>query len=285
MKSTLFIALLFVIAFANGQGIGSSLSRTFKLFVDLPMQMQDAIDAGWTNYSTCQPSLGIPFTEVSNGPTAGSPVTLYYTAEGQLAGLGVTHFGAPLPSLKNYWQPLGDGSGNAFMSATFRAESFGICDPSSYDDNPIGTQVVINQGTFNLEIPLNTYQAETDQYTEGACIKEMGTHWSYDLETAPVMSWQAENFQPVVPMYVNGSLTAFFFTTSQTQTPEPFGEWEITLPSILMCQNWCGSGCDWDVSWWSTLHFFLDEPSTNTCTGDCNFFHCCGGNSTSTYHH
>jgi len=240
------------------------------------MNVNDALNQGWTNYTECNPALGIGYTQVTNGyPSKDYPITLFYSAEGQISGLGMTHFGAPLSSLTNYWQPLNDGTNNAFMSASFRAESLGLCDPNAYQNLPLGDQVVINQGTLNLEIPLTDSDATSAEYTSGACISEMGTHWSYDLQTAPVMSWIAANLQPVVPMYENGSLVAFFFTTSNTQMPWPIGQWEVTIPSVLMCENWCDSSCDWDVSFWSTLHFFLDDYTQNICSGNCNLFHCC----------
>ena len=63
----------------------------------------------------------------------------------------------------------------------------------------------------------------------------MGTHWSLDLETAPVMSFNASNLMPVVTMYNGGVLSAFFITTPNLQYGEPFGPWEGPIISTLMC--------------------------------------------------
>jgi len=210
MKTTTFYILISFVAFASCQSIGNQLYRTFLTYAALPLAMDDAIDAGWTNSTGCDPNLGIPFVEVSYGPVAHYPITLYFTASGQVTGLGVTHFGEPIESLiKNYWQPSADG--NYFMSATFRPASFGICDSSNVDENPLGTQVVINQGSSNIAIPLTEVDATKAEYTEGGSLHTMGTHWSYDLASHPDMSWIAANLQPVVPMYMNGSISAFFF--------------------------------------------------------------------------
>jgi hypothetical protein len=66
----------------------------------------------------------------------------------------------------------------------------------------------------------------------------MGTHWSYDLASAPTMSWKSANLLPVVTMYneqAGGVLSAFFFTTPNLQYAEPFGPWEGPIPKSLMC--------------------------------------------------
>jgi len=65
-----------------------------------------------------------------------------------------------------------------------------------------------------------------------------------------------------------GVLSAFFFNTAKVQMPVPLGPWEF-ITSGLMCLNWCESSCSWDVSFWTVLHFFLDDHSLNTCDGRC----------------
>jgi len=271
MKAFILLAIVaLTISAIQAQGIGDRLTRTYNVFSSLPVTSSSVQQAGWFNYTHCDPNLGIAYTEVKGGPTQSSPVSLFYTAGGQIAGLGVTHFGPPVATLSKYWLPIPGNTNNYFMSASFRnSKTFNLCDPNARDENILGTQVVINQGSLNRPIPLREADAAAQGYTAGSCLNTMGVHWSYDLATAPVMSWKSGNLQPVVPMYKNGTLVAFFFTTSNTQTMEPFGEWEVTLPQYLMCFNWCNSSCSWDVSWFSTFHFYLNDYLHNTCESRC----------------
>jgi len=132
--------------------------------------------------------------------------------------------------------------------------------------------VVIDQGSVDLAIPLNESSAQDEEWTKGGCIEGMGTHWSYDLTTAPQMSWKSKNLLPVVPMYNeqdNSVISAIFITTPKLQYSEPVGPWEGPLPSSLMCDNWCDSNCTWDVYFWNTLHFYFDDYNLNTCPSRC----------------
>jgi len=194
-------------------GIGDRVEHSFFEYTDFPLTVDDAIDQGWTNYTGCNPFTGIYYSQEDGGPTTFHPLTVAFTASGQIAGVGVSHFGSdPLDNLiGTYWLPT--DLGFYYMGVTFRDPDFGggICNENNYFNEDIGTQVVVNQGVVNTSLPLTEDAATSSLYTKGGCIGNMGTHWSYDMETAPDMSWIAANLMPVVPMYTDGVFSAFFF--------------------------------------------------------------------------
>jgi len=245
------------------------LVRTALLYHDLPITTDDAVSGGWQNFTDCDEDLGIAYTSSSsNEPTKGHPVIIYFTAGGQIAGMGMVHFGAPISSLETYWQPF--TSGNYLITVSFRPNE-DLCSGKVFDE-PIGTQLVVDQGSANIQLPLSEDAATAAMWTKGGCIGGMGTHWSLDLSTAPQMSWESANLFPVVTMYneqADGVVSAFFITTPHLQYSEPLGPWEGPLPTFLMCKNWCNSTCTWDVSMWNTLHFYLDDHNLNTCASRC----------------
>jgi len=182
----------------------------------------------------------------------------------------MTHYGEPAADLENFWVLQKDG--NYFMSVSFRPNlgGNGLCDTHKVYSELIGTQVAVNQDSLNLPLPLTDTEAKAENWTDGSCIYEMGTHWSYDLATAPNMQWNASTLLPVVTMYNDGNLSAFFFTTSNVQYSEPFGPWEGPIFASLMCLNWCQSSCSFNVPAFSTLHFFVTNPQLNQCPHRCN---------------
>jgi len=248
-----------------GQGIGDRLLRTAILYKDIPVSATDAQNTGWTQYTQCDPNLGIAYTYSSSGaPSHFNPITVYYTQGGQIGGVALEHFGTPADGLEKFWQIQPNNTYR--MSVSFRQPS-DMCSGETFPEI-IGTQLVLDQGTVDLSLPLTENDATNAQWTKGSCIGGMGTHWSYDLSAAPEMTWVASNLLPIVTMYneVNGGvLSAFFFTSPRVQLSEPLGPWEGPIPSGLMCLNWCNNTCSFDSSFFSTLHFYLDDPSLNTC--------------------
>jgi len=271
MQRIILVCAALVLA-VTGQGIGTQFSRTALLYENLPLNVVDAISSGWYNYtdSSCDSNLGIPYTQTSSGSSNGYPITIFFTAAGQICGMGMTHFGQPVSGLDDFWMADSNGDGNFMMTVTFRPASDNLCDPNSQQPELLGNQVVVNQGSTNFNIPLTTDAATQAQFTMGGCISDMGTHWSYDLKTHPDMSWVPSNFMPVVPMYNNGVISAFFFTTPILQYSEPFGPWEGPIPDDLMCLNWCSDSCGFGVNFWSVLHFFITDPSLDICNSRCN---------------
>jgi len=272
MKNTLIVivcAALCVVV--SGQGIGTQLSRTALIYSDLPLTLDDAISGGWYNISngTCDPNIGIAYSQNSYGPSEGYPITVYFSESGQISGLGMTHFGTPAPGLDDFWIPDSD-DGNYLMTVSFRPASDGLCQSNNPQPELLGNQVVVNQGITNFVLPLTVDEATQAEFTEGGCISDMGTHWSYDMKFHPQMSWIPSNLMPVVAMYNQGNLSAFFFCTTTLQYSEPLGPWEGPIPDNLMCLNWCDSACDFNVYFWNTLHFFITDPSLDVCPSRCN---------------
>ena len=69
---------------------------------ELPSPMM-AADAQFYNYKTdgkCNPNIGIAYTAKQVGTTPYTPLTYYYTARGQLSGIGMTLY--DIPSNKSY---------------------------------------------------------------------------------------------------------------------------------------------------------------------------------------
>jgi len=268
-KSFIIVSLAFIgVAFCVS--IGDRVVRTAILYHALPLTESDAVNSGWTAISTCDPNLGTAYVATEDGPTKGDPVIVYFTGGGQIAGIGMEHYGNPLNGLQKFWLPDPESSGNYRISVSFRPGG-NLCSSTQYAEL-VGNQLVVNQGSLNLPIPLNANDSSAAQWTKGGCIGGMGTHWSYDLSTSPEMSWNASNLMPVVAMYDQantGFISAFFITTPNVQRSEPFGPWEGPIPSSLMCYNWCSDECSWDVSFWSTLHFYLHDHNLNNCPSHC----------------
>jgi len=249
--------------------IGDRLVRTALLYHNLPITTEDAVSAGWVNVTSCDENLGITFVNSgTNNPSKTHPIFLFFSSGGQITGVGMAHFGAPITSLEQYWQSFTDGTYR--ITVSFRP-SGDLCSGAVFDED-IGTQLVVNQGSVDWSLPLSETAATEAMWTKGGCIGGMGTHWSYDLDTAPQMSWQSANLFPVVTMYneqAGGGVSAFFITTPKLQFSEPLGPWEGPIPDFLMCKNWCSSNCTWDVSFFNTLHFYLDDHNLNTCPSRC----------------
>jgi len=251
---------------AQGTGLGDRLVRTALLYEPVPLNVDEATNDGWAAYGSngCDPMLGLSYA-IDGAPSWMYPITVYFTSAGQIAGIGMTHWGAPVPDLENYWVDQGDGSW--YLSVSFR-DTKDMCSGNVSPDK-VGDRLVINAAGIAYSMPLTTGAATNQSFTEGGCIGGMGTHWSLDLDTAPVMSYNASNLMPVVAMYDKGDLSAFFITSPVLQYSEPFGPWEGPLPSSLMCYNWCGDNCNWNVDWWTVLHFFVHDPDVITCESHC----------------
>jgi len=260
-----FCVLVCLVSEGKSQGLGENLLRTALLYSPVPLNTTDAENNGWSSYANCDSNIGIAYA-MDGYPSKGYPITVFYTAAGQIAGIGLSHYGNPEPGLDNWWIAQQDGT--FLITVSFRDTS-NMCSGDTYPD-VIGDRLVVNQasGQIAYSMPLTDSAATQQKFTQGGCIGGMGTHWSLDLETAPEMSFNASNLMPVVAMYNGGVLSAFFITTANVQYGEPFGPWEGPLISSLMCYNWCTT-CNWNVNFWSVLHFFVADPHTITCASHC----------------
>ena len=138
---------------------------------------------------SCVPTIGIAYSFKALGATTSNPIVFYFTTGGQLSGISVDIFGATaLPlSLQPYWVPVAGASQRYRLTVAFRPSSE-ICSGAT-SDMVIGDRVVINPATIALAMPLLEKEALAANFTQGSCIGQMGTHFFYDLASAPQMSW------------------------------------------------------------------------------------------------
>jgi len=251
---------------ANVNGVGYRVARTFFDLTDLPLNSTAAVSQGWTKSSSCSPNRGITFNP-SDGVGSSMPLQLQYTSGGQLAGWTLWVYGQPAQNLVDlgYWEP---NDSYYSLSVSTRSPSMmcsGKVDPST----PVGDSLTINQGGASFPIPLNVQSATQQKWVSGGCINGMGTHWSYDVATPGKMTWLSANLFPVLPMFMNGSITAVLINIPDLETTYPFGIWEGPFINSLYCYNWCpNSGCTFDNWWWTTTHFVFDDTSNNKCYGN-----------------
>eukprot|EP00053_Salpingoeca_punica_P005234 m.53244 g.53244 ORF g.53244 m.53244 type:complete len:286 (+) comp13142_c0_seq1:63-920(+) len=256
--------------------LGDMLLRNYKQYISLPISTIEAKGQGWrqTN-SSCNPWLGIPYNIDPSGPLRNSPVTLYFTPAGQVTGIAVRIFGDVKQNLVNlgYFTYVRDGEYD--ISVTFR-DTPNVCS-SSTSALTLGDRLVINADTLAEEIPLTTAEAERANWSKGACFFSMGYHYFKDLSSGPRMSWESANMLPIVPMYNNGTINAFFFASTDIQQQLTTANyWDgIALPNFLMCKNWCDKACTFgDTHFWSTMHIYMNDYKQATCANDCQVS-CC----------
>lgn len=289
MKSSLVVLVICFICFAHSVELGDGLWRTFNLALlgeapALPITVATAKNQGWELMdNTCDPNLGYRYAYKDNAPGKSTPLTIYYTAAGQVAGLGVDVFGegsAP-DKLVNmgYWISVGKNQWT--ISVSFRDTEY-MCSNKTANQ-AIGDRIIINQGSINQSIPLTASDAYCNDWTFGSCMKTMGQHWFYDVSDAPTLSWQSENLLPVVAMYypptINGTINAIFFATPVAQPGSDYllykpGDWETpSLTPSQMCENFCNEDCEWPgVHKWSTMHIYLNSQwSYISCEGGSGF--------------
>jgi len=287
------LALLFVIVKGQGPGgnfppvsLGNALFHSYNAFDSLPITTASANSSGWVqNSTTCDPNLGIRWTQEIDGTLVTNPISLFFTPAGQLAGIGVTYYGNVFQNLVNqgYLQSLGMQQGYPayFISVTFRNSS-SICSTQTLSEE-VGDTLIVNANSIAVNLPLTNVEASQSNWFRGSCFQYMGTHYFYDLQSAPNMTWVGANLLPIVLMYngnANGVINAFFFASGDSiqQGILNTDQWDVLpLPDILMCLNWCSSACTFnDTSFWSTMHIFTSTYPGVSCPGGCDT-HCCPG--------
>jgi charged multivesicular body protein 7 len=258
--------------------IGDQLWRDYGEYYSLPITTTEAKSMDWkVANSTCDPNLGIQYAYDGNQVGTEYPMALYFTKGGQVAGVGTIVVGPGLPDQlinKGYYQPIGNDL--YFISVTFRDSSI-MCSGKVDDSLALGDRLIINANGIAQWIPTTEQEAINGKWTKGSCFQSMGYHYFYDLVGHPNMTWYAANLLPVVPMYNNGAINAFFFASDVVQQGiADTHMWEpIPLADFLMCKNWCDSSCTWyDTSFWSTMHIYLNDYKKVNCPGDCTIS-CC----------
>jgi len=272
----MLLFLTFLISQVFSASIGDRLIRTYTVYQDLPQNITNAQSLGWLQSSTCDPYLGIPFNFQASAPSVDYPLTLYFTAAGQLAGAAVEVFGSVEQNLlsKGFFQTTAN-SDQWHISISFRAPSAmcsGITTPGS-----IGDRLVINANTIAYPLPTTEQSAISGKWHKGSCFYGMGHHYFYDLASAPNMSWKSANLLPVVTMFDKGVINAVFFASSTIQQGLFGAHWWEPIPlfNALMCKNTCDADCTFQgTSAWSTFHLYFREYQEVTCANDCSIA-CC----------
>jgi len=257
-------------------GVGDRLLRTFLIFKNMPLTVNDAYNKGWDVYyyegTHCAHDLGVVMTEDGNAPGKLDPTFLLFNyPAGQLSGFGVRAWGiTPGPDLSPaFWKPV-EGEDDAYdLFIIFRNN---LCSTSNTSSSPLGDFASING---NFSIPLWANQATAAGWYPGNCIKRMGAHYWYDLASPGSMTWNADTMVPVLPMYLtsgpqSGYLHAILVATPQLQWMEPIGEYEGPFPNFLFCKNACAkdqSACSQftNSGIWSTMHWEFSDPSLADC--------------------
>jgi len=276
MKITLVILVTVLLGCVQGQIFTSydQLYRTYFAFAPVPLNTTAAKAAGWSPISnTCNNNFGIAYTSVSGGPTETSPAFLYFTSAGQIAGFGARVFTSSwagyIPSnlIPSFFVPV-TGKSNAYdISLMFRSSEY-MC--SGQKSNYIlGDRVSVNN---KYEIPQTSDDATSKGWMPGACISEMGTHYSFDLSSGNgKMTWNSSNLLPVMPMYGvhDKNIKAILIASTTWQYTYPIGEYEGPIDNLIMCGNWCsGSGCTFSgTDIWSIFHWFFTDYEEVNCDG------------------
>lgn len=239
--------------------LGDQLHVTFPDFQQRPTTMAEAQSLGWVRLSDkCEKGLGVPFVPSSKAPSDEEPVTFYFTPGGQLSGVGLTVYGTVPDELLERGVYTKSGWREYYTTVAFRSEEE-ACSSSQLTEL-LGDRLIVQPQGINQELPLLESEADDNQWTRGSCIDQMGVHYSYDLDTAPVMSFDEGSFLPIVPMYWDGKIYAFFLTSSDWQSK---GWWEMKLTGGLMNFNFCPK--DGWSSGFSTMHFFLRNYDDVSC--------------------
>jgi hypothetical protein len=183
------ILLCFLALSTGALAFGPKLIRSAGAQSELPITTSAAVADGWMMSSgrPCDPNLGQAYNKKSPYPTKDAPITLYFASNGQLSGFGTDVFGS-LPDLwvsRGYYKYV--ASGQYRIAVATRAANSSLCASGlpSFTE-PVGDRIIINPSTIAHAVPLTDSDAQAKQWTKGACIDGMGTHWEYDLVTAPV---------------------------------------------------------------------------------------------------
>jgi len=251
----------------NQTSVGDRLLRTFLVFQKEPLTVAEARQNGWYPLNTtCDPNYGFAYAKSSSGPTATEPVTLYYTAGGQLGGFGVRVTGHVEKFLvdRGFWRHVHGDSYENFI----RTRDASLMCSGAVSPYPIGDRLEIG-GVFN--IPLNDSEAVKQGWIPGNCIGGMGVHYAYDLAAFGKNTWNVSTLLPMMPMYDihRHTINAVLFNVPHWEYTEPAGVFEGPFTSSFFCYNWCAnSGCNFKgATLWSTLHFLFVDPLTIDCNG------------------
>jgi len=268
---------------------GHEMERQFTLYNDVPVGEHALQSAGWHKHAEngCDPHLGFGWTVKASGATTTEPLIVYTTAGGQSAGVGTIIKGRGREQFyeeQQQWassthlvSPKNDPE-YAHIDVAFRSGSI-VCSGATSGDE-VGDVIIVNPAGHSKTIPLTEAQAEKEGYRRGSCFDGMGWHRFLDTSRQDgTLSGIAKNLFPITPMYFEGKINAFFFTSRLDQVTIPViasNGWEPkSLSDKLMCANTCdGDDCtfgDTPDGVWTTMHIYLQNHRNVVCPHD---LHC-----------
>lgn len=289
----------------GGVGLGgdsAKLYRTFSMALtpgveapELPMDRDTAKAGGWVIDANpkCDSALGIKYNMGGDAPSQAHPLSIFFTAAGQIAGVGTRLYdrqsgdGVSFSDLgrlveDGWYKPaaIPNGMGAHDISISFRAPGV-MCSPIIAPET-VGDRAVVNQDSLAFAMPLTIQEATDGGFQEGSCMKTMGQHFFKNLDGGDLFGHPAA-LLPVVPMYYppadpSGKLVTIFFASAVQQPGSAFSnfpgdsDWEVpALDTTKMCKNFCDEACYWEDSW-STMHIYLNYDGPNkdnprTCPG------------------
>jgi hypothetical protein len=267
------LSLFFLSFFSFGRAdLFDGVWRTYNLALagnapPLPLTTSDALSSGWVlGRSNCVTRMGYEYFYEDSAPTKHSPLSIWYTASGNISGLSVYVFGEnSAPQYlrdEGYWRVashLNSSSSMFFISVGFRSGL--VCSTSFIPSDLVGDSITINPDTaLSLTIPLNEENIYCNSGIQGSAMKCFGTHYYSHLDHNDM--WNSSKLVPIGSMYWKGQLTTIMF---MSPVPQP-GVLSLTdnfwdRPALIptsMCYNWCDSNCTWPgVDGWSTMHVFF----------------------------
>mmetsp|Transcript_10373 Transcript_10373/g.29132 ORF Transcript_10373/g.29132 Transcript_10373/m.29132 type:complete len:328 (-) Transcript_10373:102-1085(-) len=268
--------LLMVLVGQGSCDLGNGLFRTFNLALlgveaGIPTDVQTAVAGGWAEVGSgraCDPYRGFRYAPSGSVAPLSGPLSVWFTAGGQVSGLSVNVFGVQAPDYlveRGLWERTSE-SDEWTLSVAFR-DSEGMCDPDYVYGELLGDRLVVNPDTVAVSLPTTEEDAICEGWIEGSGMSTMGYHYFNHLDQDNL--WDYSRLFPVVLMFDgDGDLQAFFFTfpAPQVTYPPPTTElldefWEGTpLPPVNMCQNWCDDECEWPgVVAWQTMHIYVNS--------------------------
>jgi len=288
------------------------LSSRANQFTKRPVNTDEATSMGWKkNDEKCNPNLGEPWL-FGGKRSYNSSVTLYFTpAVGEIPGVvsavEVDYYGYIETSLIGTYftkeRTSDDGPYHSVSVAFQNGALKNLCDASTTIEPHGEKYLAISPDLKNRTIPTEDSFSimSSNGWKPGSCIPQMGYHWISDVEGGADLSYKAESTVPVVPMYYEGKLTAFFFLATTLKqnwpasctrkfpflkTPEEhanfndcmkfqnywdpnYGLLQETTGPFFVCSNVCDRNCKftgarYDPPTYSTMHWFVRDKEYMT---------------------
>jgi WAS/WASL-interacting protein len=195
MPRSIVLVCLLAAFVGSTLAFGSKLIHSAGRQTPLPITTTAATQDGWVKSNVpCDRYLGQAWNKKSPYPTSDTPITLYFAGNGQISGFGTDVFGIVETQwvTANFYKSISSVQ-YRIQAGTRDSSNASLCAPGPQFSEPIGDRVIINPGLIGYQIPSSDSDAKAGNWTKGACIDGMGTHWEYDLVSAPVQVRNGES--------------------------------------------------------------------------------------------